>query len=82
MSEKGDNSIWNYSFNTLDLNEIWEELYWNIKSIIDYISEVIIKLSKQGDLFEKLAWNSNRPSIPIKIYARIKKYDKKQKPRC
>ena len=49
MSEKGDNINLNPSSNTLDVNEMWEELNGKIKSKIKIIPEVIIKFSKQKD---------------------------------
>ena len=34
VSKKGDNIDWDYKSNTLDINEMWEELNRKIKSII------------------------------------------------
>ena len=61
VSEKGDNIDWNYCFNTLDVNEMWDELNWKIKSIINNILEVI-KFSKQGEPLDKLPRDSNQLS--------------------
>ena len=61
VSAKGDNNDWNYSSKTLDIKEMCGELSRKIKSIMKNIPGVI-KISKQGDLLEKLRWDSNRQS--------------------
>ena len=53
VSEKGDNIDWDYESNTLEINEMWEELNGKIKSIIKKNPDVT-KFSKQRDPLEKL----------------------------
>ena len=48
VSEKGDNTDWNYKSNTLEIKEMLKELNRKIKSIMKKIPEVI-KFSKHGD---------------------------------
>ena len=51
FQKKGENIDWNYKSNTLDVNEMWEELSIKTKSTIENILEVVEKISKQNDLW-------------------------------
>lgn len=54
------NIDWDYSSNELNVELMWEELYSKIISISDKVPESITKTNKNGDILEKLPWDTSK----------------------
>ena len=55
-----ENINWDYSSSSLTVESMWEELYKKMLSIADKVPENVIKTNRNGDILEKLPWDSSK----------------------
>ena len=55
-----DNIDWSYSDSEISVESMWGELYQKMLSISDKVPETTIKTDKQGNILEKLPWDSSK----------------------
>ena len=60
ISTHANNICWDYSDDANNVESMWGELYHKILSISDLVPEVPIKTSKNGEVLEKLPWDSSK----------------------
>ena len=51
---------WSYSSSTISVDTMWNELHQKMLSISDKIPETSVKTDKQGNILEKLPWDSSK----------------------
>ena len=55
-----ENINWGYSAGSSTVESMWEELYNKMLSISDKVPENVIKTNKNGDILERLPWDSSK----------------------
>ena len=56
----GSDIDWSYSSSTISVDTMWNELHQKMLSISDKIPETSVKTDKQGNILEKLPWDSSK----------------------
>ena len=60
VNTHADNIDWSYSEGEITVESMWDELHQKMLSISDKVPETTTKSDKQGNILEKLPWDSSK----------------------